>query len=107
MIARCLACVAVVAAALLLGLPVRAMATDVGTAVQAPASAWDDTLGWVGFDPTNGISVTEAYVRVAVGHAYIAAAPVRGARRGGGDETMEVSVSAIDVASGQSQSQSQ
>lgn len=69
--------------------------------------AWDATLGWVGFDATNGISVTDAYVRVAVGHDYLAAAPVRGARRGGGDEVMEVSVSAIDLAAAQSQGQSQ
>ena len=86
---------------------VQADSSVIEPAGHAWVEAWDDTLGWVGFDPTNGISVTEAYVRVAVGHDYIAAAPVRGARRGGGDETMEVSVSAIDVASGQSQSQSQ
>jgi len=69
--------------------------------------AWDETLGWLGFDPTNGIAVTPSYIRVAVGHDYLAAAPVRGARRGGGDETMTVSVSAVDVAAIQSQSQSQ
>ncbi|HPU15785.1 MAG TPA: transglutaminase family protein, partial [Polymorphobacter sp.] len=83
---------------------VQADSSVIEPAGHAWVEAWDDTLGWVGFDPTNGISVTEAYVRVAVGHDYIAAAPVRGARRGGGDETMAVSVSAIDVASAQSQS---
>jgi len=65
-----------------------------------------DDLGWVGFDPTNGISVTAAHVRVAVGLDYLDAAPVRGARRGGGSETLTVSVSAADIAP-QSQSQSQ
>ncbi|MGI4875981.1 MAG: transglutaminase family protein, partial [Janthinobacterium lividum] len=64
-----------------------------------------------GFDPTNGISVTTAHVRVAVGLDYLDAAPVRGARRGGGDETMTIAVSAVDMAQmpvqGQSQSQQQ
>ncbi len=54
-------------------------------------------LGWVGFDPTNGMSTTDAYLRVAVGLDYLDAAPVRGARRGGGAETMVVSVTASDV----------
>jgi transglutaminase-like putative cysteine protease len=53
-------------------------------------------LGWVGFDPTNGLSTSEAYLRVAVGLDYLDAAPVRGARRGGGAETMIVSVTASD-----------
>ena len=60
------------------------------------AEAWVDDLGWVGFDPTHGISTTAAHVRVAVGLDYLDAAPVRGARRGGGVETMRVSVNAFD-----------
>ncbi len=38
----------------------------------------DRRLGWVGFDPANGICPTDAYVRVAVGLDYLGAAPVRG-----------------------------
>ncbi|MCP4384132.1 MAG: transglutaminase family protein [Hyphomicrobiales bacterium] len=56
------------------------------------AEALVDDLGWVAFDPANGISATEAYVRVAVGLDYLGAAPVRGARYGGGDETMQVAI---------------
>jgi hypothetical protein len=41
----------------------------------------------------NGISPDEAYVRVAVGLDYRDAAPVAGARVGGGAETMQVEVS--------------
>ncbi len=44
------------------------------------------------FDPTNGMCATEAYLRVAVGLDYRDCAPVRGARRGGGMETMNVAV---------------
>jgi transglutaminase-like putative cysteine protease len=67
------------------------------------AESYVDTLGWVGFDPTNGISPTEAHVRVAVGLDYLGAAPVRGARYGGGGETLKVAVN-VDQASWQSQS---
>ena len=40
---------------------------------------------WLGrLDPANGISATDAHVRVAVGLDYLGAAPVRGTRHGGG-----------------------
>ena len=44
------------------------------------AEAYVDDLGWVGFDPTNGICTTDAHVRVAIGLDYLGAAPVRGTR---------------------------
>jgi transglutaminase-like putative cysteine protease len=56
------------------------------------AEAYVDNLGWVGFDPTNGICITDAHVRVAVGLDYLGAAPVRGTRFGGGGETLTVAV---------------
>jgi len=56
------------------------------------AEAYVPTIGWIAFDPTNGICATEAHVRVAVGLDYLGAAPVRGARRGGGTESMAVKV---------------
>ena len=68
------------------------------------AEAYVDKLGWVGFDPTNGISPTDAHVRVAVGLDYLGAAPVRGTRYGGGGETLEVT---RQCRSGQRQSQAQ
>ncbi|MFA6264673.1 MAG: transglutaminase family protein [Pseudolabrys sp.] len=70
------------------------------------AEAYVEKLGWVGFDPTHGLSPTEAHVRVAVGLDYLGAAPVRGTRNGGGNETMKVSVH-VTPATWQSQSQSQ
>lgn len=104
-------------AARLLGVPARYVSGHLVRAdgvVQQPAGhAWVEALvpdlGWVGFDPTNGISTTPAHVRVAVGLDYLDAAPVRGARRGGGTETMAVRVSAVDTGArlGQSQSQAQ
>ncbi|OYU15552.1 MAG: transglutaminase [Alphaproteobacteria bacterium PA4] len=81
-----------------------------GLVTQPAGHAWVEALipglGWTGFDPTNGVSVTDAYLRVAVGLDYLDSAPVRGARRGGGMETMVVSVTASD-SEAPSQSQSQ
>ena len=62
------------------------------------AEAHIDDLGWVGFDPTHGIGASERHIRVAVGLDYLDAAPVRGARRGGGNETMRVAVAAHQIA---------
>jgi len=47
-------------------------------------------LGWVGFDPLNGVCATDRHVRVAVGLDYLGAAPVRGAHFGGGREDVAV-----------------
>lgn len=70
------------------------------------AEAYVPDLGWVGFDPANAISTTDAHVRIAVGLDYLGAAPIRGTRYGGGAETLDVSVK-VDQAYRQSQSQSQ
>ncbi|MEW6640085.1 MAG: transglutaminase family protein [Pseudomonadota bacterium] len=70
------------------------------------AEAYVPRLGWVGFDAANGISTTDAHVRVAVGLDYLGAAPVRGTRYGGGAEQLAVAVS-VNQAGRQSQSQSQ
>jgi len=72
------------------------------------AEAYVPNLGWVGFDPANCICITEAHARIAIGLDYLGAAPVRGTRYGGGNETLTVSVK-VDQAGrpGQSQWQSQ
>jgi transglutaminase-like putative cysteine protease len=103
-----------IAAARHLGIPARYIGghycrtDDKGAqgAGHAWAEAYIDTLGWVGFDPTHGLSPTEAHVRVAVGLDYLGAAPVRGTRHGGGRETMNVSVR-VAPTTWQAQSQSQ
>jgi transglutaminase-like putative cysteine protease len=68
------------------------------------AEAFVPDLGWVGFDAANGICATEAHVRVAAGLDYLGAAPVRGARRGGGAEHLAVEVIVDEQARRQSQS---
>lgn len=61
-------------------------------ASHAWAEAYVPEIGWVGFDVSNRICPTDAYLRVAVGLDYREAAPIRGLRRGGAGETLDVSV---------------
>jgi transglutaminase-like putative cysteine protease len=71
------------------------------------AEAFVPNLGWVGFDAANAICTTDAHARVATGLDYLGAAPVRGTRYGGGNETLTVAVKVDQVGRpGQSQSQS-
>jgi transglutaminase-like putative cysteine protease len=100
-----------IAAARHLGIPARYVGgyfhrAD-GVTQQDAGHAWAEahvpTIGWVAFDPANGICATDAHVRVAVGLDYLGAAPVRGARRGGGNESLSVQVQ-VDQAARQVQS---
>lgn len=81
-------------------------------AAHAWAEALVPDLGWVGFDPSYGLSTTEAHVRVATGLDYLGAAPIRGSRTGGGTETLTVTlrvgegVAQAQRSRGQSQGQS-
>lgn len=64
--------------------------------VQDATHAWAEAhvsdIGWVGFDPSNGISPDTRYVRMATGLDYAEAAPVAGTRFGGAAERLSVSV---------------
>jgi transglutaminase-like putative cysteine protease len=70
------------------------------------AEAWVPDLGWVAFDPLNGISTDDSYVRVAAGLDYRDAAPISGARSGGGREQLSVQVR-VSETSIQAQAQAQ
>ena len=61
-------------------------------ATHAWAEAHVDGLGWVGFDVSNGYSPDERYVRLGCGRDYRECAPIRGLRRGGATETLDVAV---------------
>lgn len=56
------------------------------------AEAHVDGLGWVSFDPSNGISTDERYVRLALGRDYRDAMPVSGIRLGVLDERLDVRI---------------
>jgi transglutaminase-like putative cysteine protease len=99
-----------IAAARVLGIPARYIGgyfhrAD-GVKQQEAGHAWAEAfvpeLGWVAFDPANGICATEAHIRVAVGLDYLGAAPVRGTRYGGAGETLSVAVH-VDQAAQQMQ----
>lgn len=65
-------------------------------ATHAWVDAWADDAdysGWVAIDITHARLQSADYCRVAVGRDYESVAPVRGIRRGGGDETLSVTVS--------------
>jgi transglutaminase-like putative cysteine protease len=89
-----------IAAARCLGMPARYIGgyfhrVD-GVTQQEAGHAWAEAfvpeLGWIAFDPANGICTTDAHVRVAAGLDYLGAAPVRGTRYGGGGEQLAVAV---------------
>ena len=83
-----------------LGVPARYVSGYLGhgegpqqtTASHAWAEALVPELGWVSFDCSNGVSATDAYVRIAVGLDYADTGPLRGVRTGGGAEILDVTV---------------
>lgn len=102
-----------IAAARSLNIPARYISGHIaradGLVEQEAAHAWAEAyvedLGWVGFDPANGISAAEGHVRVAAGLDYLGAAPVRGASYGGGRETLSVDLSVREMRQTQTQQQ--
>jgi len=88
----------------MLGIPARYVSgyleTSPGRTLGSDAShAWVEAYlpgsGWVGFDPTNGVVVGQAYIKVGHGRDYDDVPPVKGLRRGGGSETLRVAVSVL------------
>lgn len=67
---------------------------------EAASHAWAEVWlgeapGWHGIDVTHQAAAGTGHCRLAIGRDYLDAAPVRGVRRGGGREMMDVSVSAV------------
>ncbi len=57
------------------------------------AEAWVERIGWIGFDPTLGLSPEEHHVRVAVALDAAGSSPLAGSRLGEGRESLDVDVS--------------
>ncbi len=102
-----------IAAARTLNVPARYVTgyllTDDGEpapAHHAWTEAYVDGLGWVGFDPANRLCPTDRYVRLAASLDARYTSPIRGSRRGGPHETLDVHV-AVEERASQQQSQSQ
>lgn len=88
------------------GIPARYVSgyIDPGSTGHAASHAWVDAwvedpdfTGWVSIDVTHACLMTEGYCRLAIGRDYESAAPVRGVRRGGGDEIMRVEAQIVPV----------
>jgi transglutaminase-like putative cysteine protease len=62
------------------------------TASHAWVEAHVESLGWVGFDISNGYSPDQRYIRVATGFDYRDAAPITGLSFGALDKSMVVSL---------------
>jgi transglutaminase-like putative cysteine protease len=62
-------------------------------ASHAWAEAWlGEERGWFSVDITHGAATGPKHCRLAVGRDYLDAGPVRGVRRGGGEEALHVAV---------------
>jgi transglutaminase-like putative cysteine protease len=97
-----------IAAARCAGYPARYVAGHLYRPYQArnhAAHGWAelhvDDYGWIAFDPHEGRCPTDCYVRVAVGLDHREAAPLSGARIGGGGEMLTVDVHVSPEAVGQ------
>jgi len=86
------------------GIPARYVSgyIDPGTSDHAQSHAWVDAWaedgdfqGWVSIDVTHACFQSAHYCRLATGRDYASAAPVRGMRHGGGEESMAVRVSVV------------
>jgi len=74
----------------------------VGESESAASHAWADVWSeedkaWIGIDITHLKPIGLNHCRLAVGRDYMDAAPVRGVRRGGGYEVMDVNVTVTRV----------
>ena len=88
------------------GIPARYVSgyIDPESTGHAASHAWVDVwvedadfTGWISIDVSHNRLMTDAYCRLAIGRDYESAAPVRGMRRGGGDETMTVEAQIVPV----------
>lgn len=61
-------------------------------ASHAWVEAWLPDYGWVGFDPTNNLIVTDRHIRVCVARDYTHASPVRGVFMGSAETDLSVQV---------------
>ncbi|MES2740034.1 MAG: transglutaminase family protein [Pseudomonadota bacterium] len=88
------------------GIPARYVSgyIDPESSGHAASHAWVDAwvddgdfTGWVSIDVTHARLMTDAYCRLAIGRDYDSAAPIRGMRRGGGDESLSVDVQILPI----------
>jgi transglutaminase-like putative cysteine protease len=65
-------------------------------ASHAWVSVWcGDEMGWLGFDPTNGMEVGNEHVVLAIGRDYDDISPIHGVLLGPGEQEIEVGVDVV------------
>lgn len=95
---------ALIAAALSVDIPARYAVgyLHASGSIAEASHAWAELhvpgLGWVGFDPANGVSPDENYIRIGSGLDAVDAAPIRGVASGAGVEAMDVDVEVVEAA---------
>lgn len=95
---------ALIAAALSLDIPARYVTGYLHAegGIAEASHAWAELhvpdLGWVGFDPSNGVCPNEHYVRLGSGFDALDAAPIRGVAQGMGTEALKVDVNVVEAA---------
>ncbi|MFT3810636.1 MAG: transglutaminase family protein [Micropepsaceae bacterium] len=60
-------------------------------------SVWCPPLGWIDFDPTNGILPDDEHITLAYGRDYADISPISGIMLGGGEHEVEVGVDVAPV----------
>lgn len=66
-------------------------------ASHAWVSAWCPQLGWVDFDPTNGVLPADQHITMAWGRDFSDVSPLRGVIQGGGAHQLKVEVTVIPL----------
>jgi transglutaminase-like putative cysteine protease len=61
-------------------------------ASHAWVDVWSPESGWLGLDPTNGITAGEEHIIIATGREYNDVSPISGVLLGGGEHSVDVSV---------------
>ena len=64
-------------------------------ATHAWVEAFLPSLGWIGFDPTNNLVVSDRHIRTAVGRDYADVPPTRGVFKGTASSELEVAVRVV------------
>jgi transglutaminase-like putative cysteine protease len=72
-------------------------ATSGADASHAWVGLYSARLGWVDFDPTNGVIPTDEHVTLGWGRDFSDASPLKGVILGGGDHTVRVAVDMVRV----------
>ena len=63
------------------------------SATHAWVESYLPSLGWIGFDPTNGMLANERHIRAAVGRDYADVPPTRGTFKGVAESELAIAVS--------------